>query len=182
MLMKRIFPDVIEAYDRHGDFFSSDDPEGDKAYEEYVRLLPTFQEFFQRVSNKKALDAGVKMGIISSSRKPSNKKKIITLRRIMNLFRSVHPRQPDDKDPAPAWMSISYGLYGNNRIGYPTGIWLEYLWNPLDVIAASKLDIEDDDPYQVAIAIAEKYRLTRMEEFLNFQKTQLVAQNETSLS
>lgn len=99
----------------------------------------------------------------------------------MNLFRSVHPRQPDDKDPAPAWMSISYGLYGNNRIGYPTGIWLEYLWNPLDVIAASKLDIEDDDPYQVAIAIAEKYRLTRMEEFLNFQKIQLVAQNETSL-
>ena len=55
--MKRIFSDVIDAYDRLGDFYSSDDIGLEIAYKEYVNKLLTFQEFFQRISNKKALEA-----------------------------------------------------------------------------------------------------------------------------
>lgn len=43
--MKRIFPDVVDAYDRLVDFHSSDDIELGIAYDEYVNRLPTFQEF-----------------------------------------------------------------------------------------------------------------------------------------
>lgn len=39
--MKRIFPDVIEAYDRLDDFYSSDDIELEITYDEYVNRLPT---------------------------------------------------------------------------------------------------------------------------------------------
>lgn len=49
--MKRIFPDVIDAYDRLDDFHSSDDIELGIAYDEYVNRLPTFQEYFKRISN-----------------------------------------------------------------------------------------------------------------------------------
>lgn len=168
--MKRIFPITIELYNQLGSFFSSDDPEGDKIYKEYINHLPTIQEYFCRISNKKAIEAGVKMGILSTSRKSANKKKIIILRRIMNLFRSIPIRQPNEKDPAPNWTSIAYGLYGNNKNGYSTGVWLEYWWNPLDVMVGTKLDIEDDDPYQLAIAIADYYRIYRWEEFCKFSK------------
>ena len=163
--MKRIFPDVIDAYHRLGGFYSSDDSEGDKIYEEYFRLLPTIQDYFRHVSNKKAIEAGVKMGIVANSRKSANKKKIIILRRIMNLFREIPPRLPDKQ-----YSSIAYGLCDPNEYGYPTKIWLEYWWNPLEVIVGTKLDIEDDDPYQVAIAIAEYYRIHRWEEFCELYK------------
>ena len=167
--MNRIFPIIIELYNKLGDFLSSDDPEGDKIYKEYIKHLPTIQDYFRHISNQKAIEAGVKMGIVSTSRKSANKKKVIILRRIMNLFRAIPPRQPNQNDPAPNWESISYGLYGNHN-GYPTGIWLEYWWNPLDVMVGTKLDIEDDDPYQLAIAIADYYRIYRWEEFCEFSK------------
>ena len=93
--MKRIFPDVIDAYDRLDVFHSSDDIELGIAYDEYVNRLPTFQEYFKRISNKKALEAGAEMGIVSFYNKSSNKKKIVTLRRIMNLFRVIQPRLPE---------------------------------------------------------------------------------------
>jgi len=168
--MKRIFPAVIEAYDKLGDCCTPDDPDFYKAYLEYIKILPTFQEFFRCVSNKRAIEAGVKMGIVSASRKPANKKKIIILRKIMNLFRTIRTRAPKPTDPAPNWTSLCYGLLGNNKNGYPQGVWVEYLWNPLDVIAGSTLDIEDDDPYQLAVAIAELYRMERWDEFCELSK------------
>lgn len=124
--MKRIFPDVFEVYDLLGSYISLDDFLEDKLYQEYVNRLPTIQEYYHRISNKKAIEAGVKMGIVSTSRKSSNKKKIIVLRRIMNLFRTIPIRQPNEKDPAPNWTSIAYGLYGNNK---KMDIPLEYGWN-----------------------------------------------------
>lgn len=168
--MNRIFPDAIEAYNKWGTYDSLSDAMEDKLYQEYLELRPTIQEFFRCVSNKKAIEAGVKMGIVSKSKKRANKKKIITLRRIMNLFRIIASRQPDEKDPAPSWTSIYYGFYGTNSNGYPIGVWLEYLWNPLDVFAGSILHIEDDDPYQLAIAIADLYRMKRWEEFCELSK------------
>lgn len=118
--MKRIFPNVIEIY--NVEFYSTDDPEADKNWEEYEESLPTFQEFFRKISNKRALDAGVKMGIISASKKSSNKKNIVILRRIMNLFRIIPIRKPNSKDPAPTWTHLWYGLSGTNKKGFPTGI------------------------------------------------------------
>ena len=56
--MKRIFPDVIDIYSR--EFYSVDDPECEEKWRQYEESLPTFQEFFRRISNKRALDAGVK--------------------------------------------------------------------------------------------------------------------------
>ena len=168
--MKRIFPDVIEIYNQLGSHTSIDDFRENKIYQEYVNRLPTIQEYFRRISNKKAIEAGVKMGILSASRKSANKKKVIILRRIMNLFRTIPIRQPNEKDPAPNWNSIGYGLYGKSRNGYSTGVWLEYWWNPLEVMAGTKLDIQDDDPYQLAIAIADYYRIYRWEEFCEFSK------------
>lgn len=161
--MKRIFPDVIELFDR--EFYSVDDPECEENWRIYEDSIPTIQEYFHRISNKKAIEAGVKMGIVTTSKKSANKKKIIILRRIMNLFRTIPIRQPNKTDPAPNWTSIAYGLYGNNKKGYPIGVWLEYWWNPLEVMVGTKLDIEDDDPYQLAIAIADYYRKHRWEEF-----------------
>jgi len=168
--MKRIFPDAIEAYNKFGTYSSISEAMEDKLYQAYLEQRPTIQEFFRRVSNKKAIEAGVKMGIVSKSQKHANKKKIITLRRVMNLFRTITSRQPNDKDPAPSWTSICYGFYGINQNGYPTGVWLEYLWNPLDVFVGSLLDIEDDDPYQLAIGIAEEYLSHRWEEFCDLSK------------
>ena len=46
-----------------------------------------------------------------------------------------------------------------------TGIWFEYFWNPLEVVAGSKFGLEDDDCYQVAIATANYYRTHRWKEF-----------------
>ncbi|MBD5222724.1 MAG: hypothetical protein HDS71_09865 [Bacteroidales bacterium] len=168
--MKRIFPDVIEIYNQLGSHTSIDDFLEDKIYQEYVNRLPTIQEYFRRISNKKAIEAGVRMGILSSSRKSANKKKIIILRRIMNLFRTIPIRQPNVKDPAPNWNSIIYGFYGKSRQGCPTGVWLEYWCNPLEVMAGTKLDIQDDNPYLLAIAIADYYRKHRWEEFCEFSK------------
>lgn len=166
--MRRIFPDVIELYS-HG-YYSSDDQEFEENWRKYEELLPTIQEYFHRISNKKAIEAGVRMGIVTTSKKSANKKKIIILRRIMNLFRTIPIRQPNETDPAPNWMSIAYGLYGNNKKGYPTGVWLEYWWNPLEVMVGTKLDIEDDDPYQLAIAIADYYRKHHWCEFCELSK------------
>ena len=166
--MKRIFPDVIDAYDRLGDFYSSDDIGLEVAYNEYVNRLPTFQEFFQRISNKKALEAGAEMGIISFNHKSSNKKKIVKLRRIMNLFRVVNPRLPEPNDPNPYLTSICYGFYGCNTNGTPTGVWVEYFVNPLEAIAGSELTIEDDNPYQLAIALADYYRRKNWKECCEF--------------
>ena len=157
--MKRIFPDTIEAYNKFGVYSSLSEAMEDKLYQEYLDLCPTIQEFFCRVSNKKAIEAGVK--------------KIITLRRIMNLFRTIPSRLPNEKDPAPSWTSIYYGFYGTNKNIYPTGVWLEYLWNPLDVFVGSILDIADDDPYQLAIAISDLYRMTRWKEFCELSKMYL---------
>lgn len=168
--MKRIFPDTIEAYNKFGAYSSLSEAMEDKLYQEYLDQRPTIQEFFCRVSNKKSIEAGVKMGIVSKSKKSANKKKIITLRRIMNIFRTIQSRQPNEKDPAPSWTSICYGFYGTNKNIYPTGVWLEYLWNPLDVFVGSLLDIEDDDPYQLAIAIADLYRKERWGEFCELSK------------
>ena len=125
--MQRIFPDVFEVYDQLGSYISFDDFLEDKLYQEYVNRLPTIQEYYRRISNKKAIEAGVKMGIVSTSRKSSNKKKIIVLRRIMNLFRTIPIRQPNEKDPAPNWTSVAYGLYENNK--KKMDIPLEYGWN-----------------------------------------------------
>lgn len=166
--MKRIFPDVIEIYSR--EFYSSDDPECEVNWRKYEESLPTFQEFFRRISNKQALEAGVKMGIISTSKKSSNKKKIIALRRIMNIFRTITIRDPNINDPAPTWDHLSYGLYGTNKYGYPVGIWVEYFWNPLEVVAGSKFGIEDDDCNQVAIAMADYYLRHRYDEFIELSK------------
>ena len=166
--MKRIFPDVIDIYSR--EFYSVDDPECEEKWRQYEESLPTFQEFFRRISNKRALDAGVKMGIINTSKKPSNKKKIIILRRIMNLFRTIPIRKPNSKDPAPTWIHLWYGLHGANKNGYPTGIWFEYFCNPIEVVAGSKFGLEDDDCYQVAIAAADYYRIHRWEEFCESSK------------
>lgn len=171
--MRRIFPDVIEAYHGMGGFQSSDAPELKIACKLYEESLPTFQEFFKRISNKQAFVAGVKMGIISASKKRSNKKKIITLRRIMNLFRTIPIREPNFKDPAPTWTYLWYGLSGTNKNGYPTGIWFEYFWNPLEVVAGSKFGLEDDDCYQVAIATAEYYRLHRFDEYIELSNKYL---------
>lgn len=91
----------------------------------------------------------------------------------MNLFRTIRSRQPDEKDPAPSWTRVSYGFYGTDNNGYPSGIWLEYLWNPLDVFVGSILDIADDDPYQLAIAISDLYRKTRWNEFCELSKMYL---------
>ncbi len=168
--MKRIFPDVIDAYDRLGDFYSSDDNELEIAYDEYVNRLPTFQEFFQRISNKKALEAGAEMGIISFHHKSSNKKKIVKPRRIMNLFRVINPRLPETNDPNPYWTSICYGFYGCNTNGTPNGVWVEYFVNPLETIAGSQLTIEDDNPYQLAIALADYYRRKNWKEFCELSK------------
>ena len=52
--MKRIFPDVIEIFDR--EFYSVDDPEFEEKWRQYEESLPTFQEFFRRISNRKALE------------------------------------------------------------------------------------------------------------------------------
>lgn len=166
--MKRIFPDVIEIYSH--EFYSSDDPECEVNWRKYEESLPTFQEFFRRISNKQALEAGVKMGIITTSKKSSNKKKIIALRRIMNIFRTITIRDPNINDPAPTWNHLCYGLYGSNKYGYPTGIWVEYIWNPLEVVAGSKFGIEDDDCYQVAIATADYYLRHRYDEFIELSK------------
>lgn len=166
--MKRIFPDVIDAYDRLGDFYSSDDIGLEVAYNEYVNRLPTFQEFFQRISNKKALEAGAEMGIISFDHKSSNKKKIVKLRRIMNLFRVINPRLPKPNDPNPYLTNICYGFYGCNTNGTPIGVWVEYFVNPLEAIAGSKLTIEDDNPYQLAIALADYYRRKNWKECCEF--------------
>ena len=169
--MKRIFPDVIEIFDR--EFYSVDDPEFEEKWRQYEDSLPTFQEFFRRISNRKALEAGVKMGIITTSQKSSNKKKITILRRIMNLFRTIPIREPNLKDPAPTWTHLWYGLSGTNKSGYPTGIWFEYFWNPLEVVAGSKFGLEDDDFYQVAIATAEYYRIHRYDEFIELSNKYL---------
>lgn len=145
--MKRIFPDVIELFDR--EFYSVDDPECEENWRKYDKNLPTFQEFFRKISNKRALETGVKMGIISASKKSSNRKKIVLLRRIMNLFRTIPIKEPNYKDPAPAWTHLWYGLSSTNKKGFPTGIWFEYFSNPLEVVAGSKFGLEDDDCYQV---------------------------------
>lgn len=166
--MKRIFPDVIEIYSR--EFYSSGDPECEVNWRKYEESLPTFQEFFKRISNRRALEAGVKMGIISTSKKSSNKKKIIALRRIMNIFRTITIREPNINDPAPTWTHLWYGLYGNNKYGYPIGIWFEYFWNPLEVVAGSKFGIEDDDCYQVAIATADYCLRHRYDEFIELSR------------
>lgn len=168
--MKRIFPGVLDAYDRLGDFYSSDDIGLEVAYNEYVNRLPTFQEFFQQISNKKALEAGAEMGIISFDHKSSNKKKIVKLRRIMNLFRVINPRPPKPNDPNPYLTSICHGFYGCNTNGTPIGVWVEYFVNPLDAIAGSKLTIEDDNPYQLAIALADCYRRRNWKEFCELSK------------
>lgn len=171
MPMRKIFPDVIELYDQIGTFGTEE--QEDKAYQTYCQRLPTVQEFYRKVSNHKAIQAGVKMGIVTKSQHPSNKKKIIALRHVMNVMRSIDARLPNDRDPAPYWDSICYGLSCPDKNGYPTQIWIEYLWNSLDVIAGSKFDIEDDDAYQVAIAFAEYIRYKRYEEVCAFyQKNQ----------
>lgn len=169
--MRRIFPYDIEIFDR--EFYSVDDPECEENWRKYEVNLPTFQEFFRKISNKRALEAGVKMGIISASKKSSNKKKIVVLRRIMNLFRTITIREPNYKDPAPTWTHLWYGLSGTNKKGFPTGIWFEYFWNPLEVVAGSKFGIEDDDCYQVAIATAEYYRIHRYDEFIKLSNKYL---------
>lgn len=53
--MKRIFPDVIEVYKQFGSSNHLDEFLEDKIYQEYVNRLPTIQEYFCRVSNKKQL-------------------------------------------------------------------------------------------------------------------------------
>lgn len=92
------------------------------------------------------------------------------MRRIMNLFRTIPIREPNINDPAPAWAHLWYGLYGTNKCGYPTVIWFEYFWNPLEVVAGSKFGIEDDDCYQVAIATADYYLRHRYDEFIELSK------------
>lgn len=171
--MKRIFPYAIEAYRRMENFYSSDDPEFYIDIQKYEDLCPTFQEFFRRISNKKAIEAGVRMGIVSTSKKSSNKKKIIALRRVMNLFRIIPSRCPNLKDPVPSHDFIFYGLCGTSKYGYPSGVWVEYFWNPLEVIAQSMLSIEDDDAYQVAIALADYYRKYYWKEFCELSKKYL---------
>lgn len=58
----------------------------------------------------------------------------------------------------------------NNKYGYPIGIWFEYFWNPLEVVAGSKFGIEDDDCYQVAIATADYFLRHRYDEFIELSK------------
>lgn len=158
--MKRLFPEVIEAYNNS------------ESYDEYDALLPTLQEFFRKVSNKKALEAGVKLNIIAKSRKSSNKKKIILLRKIMNLFRSITPRRLNHYDEPPFGDSIFYGLFGN-AAPFPERIWIEYWSYPLDVMMGMKICLEEDDPYEVAMAIADYYRQHRWVEFCELtQKNQ----------
>ena len=53
--MQRIFPDVFEVYDQLGSYISFDDFLEDKLYQEYVNRLPTIQEYYRRISNKKAI-------------------------------------------------------------------------------------------------------------------------------
>lgn len=171
--MKRIFPDAIEAYFRLGNFYSSDDPESYIAMREYEDRCPTFQDFFRRISNRKAIEAGVKMGIVSTSQKSSNKKKTVALRSVMNLFRIIPPRSPNENDPAPSHDFIFYGFNGTHKNGYPSCVWVEYFWNPLEVIAQSRLSIEDDDAYQVAIALADYYRMYYWNEFCELSKKYL---------
>ena len=169
--MRRIFPSVFEPFDQLGTSCSSE--QEDEAYRAYCQRLPSIQEFYRKVSNHKAIQAGVKMGIVTTSRHSANKKKIIVLRRIMNLMRNIEIRLPSKQDPVWYWDSICYGLSCPNKNGYPTLIWIEYLWNPLDVIAGTKLDIEeDDDACQVAIAFAERIRCERYEEVCAFYKKQ----------
>lgn len=164
--MRKIFPNIIEVYDQIGTFDTEE--QEDKAYQIYCQSLPTIQEFYRKISNHKAIQAGVKMGIVSTSRHSANKKKIIVLRRIMNLMRNIEIRQPSKQDPAWYWDSISYGLSCYNKNGYPTQIWMEYLGAPLDVVVGTKLYIEDDDAYQVAIAFAEYICSKRYEEVCAF--------------
>ncbi len=64
--MKRIFPDVIEVYKQFGSSNPLDEFLEDKIYQEYVNMLPTIQEYFCRVSNKKANEAGVMMSPLCS--------------------------------------------------------------------------------------------------------------------
>ena len=64
--MKRIFPDVIEVYKQFGSSNHLDEFLEDKIYQEYVNRLPAIQEYFCRVSNKKAIEAGVMMSPLCS--------------------------------------------------------------------------------------------------------------------
>lgn len=73
--MKRIFPDTVEAYNKFGACSSLSEAMEDKLYQEYLERCPTIQEFFCRVSNKKAIEAGVKMGLVSKSKKVPTKRK-----------------------------------------------------------------------------------------------------------
>lgn len=86
----------------------------------------------------------------------------------MNLFRVVNPRLPEPNDPNPYLTSICYGFYGCNTNGTPTGVWVEYFVNPLEAIAGSELTIEDDNPYQLAIALADYYRRKNWKECCEF--------------
>ena len=78
-----------------------------------------------------------------------------------------HPPLSGFKNNSSCLIHTTHILRG---VGTSTGVWLEYWWNPLDVMVGTKLDIEDDDPYQLAIAIADYYRIYRWEEFCEFSK------------
>ncbi|WP_285822150.1 hypothetical protein [Xylanibacter rodentium] len=62
--------------------------------------------------------------------------------------------------------TLWYGFLDTNKNGYPRGIRFECFWNPFDVVTGFKSGLEDDDCYQVAIAIADYYLLHRFDEFI----------------
>lgn len=123
----------------------------------YNNALPSFQKFFSNVSNRKVIEAAVKMQIVTTSKHSANKKKIIALRKVMNTFRNTPIKVRGDEEFYDRVMFCFFE--GTTKDGkYPTRVWVEdVIDQTIEEMADKIVYLEDYDPYPLAAGIANYF-------------------------
>lgn len=160
------FNRIAEVSDRLGDISEFDilfNIEVIKKINAYEALLPTFQEFFQYLSNKEIIEAAHALGFFSRRYSKRNPKKYLAkFRKVLNLFRTIPCSDVPQKERKFCFRSIFFGSPG-------THFWVEYFWDPLPILATEKLNIEDYPPAELAASITDyimQHQPIELEEFL----------------
>ena len=134
----------------------------DAEYMEFLNALPTFQDFFRSLSNRKIVEAARLMGIFHGK---NRKKAVARFRKVLNLFRTICGSRKARRFHED-FISFGYGPMGKEnpiflrkrRGGGETKryyFWVEYFHNSLPALVTEKIDPEDYPSAELAAAITD---------------------------